>query len=119
MYERTFGSHGAKKVSSCRRNKRADNFKIGGTEVNQYYWKEENDKIKIQLSELQEKYDELEQQIKGNCKWKYDEYYNMYETDCEHAFIFIEGRKSDNGFLFCPYCGKKIEEVLKQEERDE
>ena len=32
--------------------------------MNQYYWKEENDKIKIQLSELQEKYDELEQQNK-------------------------------------------------------
>lgn len=47
------------------------------------------------------------------CKWKYDECYNMYETDCENAFIFNEGRKSDNGFLFCPYCGKKIEEVLR------
>ena len=66
-----------------------------------------------QIIKLCERLDEAEQQINGTCKWKYDENYNMYETDCENAFIFIEGRKSDNGFLFCPYCGKKIEEVIK------
>lgn len=65
-----------------------------------------------QIIKLCERLDKAEQQINGTCKWKYDENYNMYETDCENAFIFVEGRKSDNGFLFCPYCGKKIEEVL-------
>ena len=66
-----------------------------------------------QIIKLCERLDKAEQQINGTCKWKYDENYNMYETDCENAFIFIEGRKSDNGFLFCPYCGNKIEEVIK------
>ena len=72
-----------------------------------------------QIIRLCQRLDKAEQQISGICKWKYDENYNMYETDCEHAFIFIEGRKSDNGFLFCPYCGKKIEEALNGKQRIE
>ena len=46
----------------------------------------------------------------ATCKWEYDDIHDYYETECENAFVFIEGRNTDNGFIYCPYCGRKIEE---------
>jgi len=46
------------------------------------------------------------------CYWKQcigfdgDDY---YETSCEQAFIFVCEDLAKNGFLFCPYCGMRIE----------
>lgn len=34
----------------------------------------------------------------------------FYETGCESSFIFEAGMIKDNGFVFCPYCGKEIKE---------
>jgi len=53
---------------------------------------------------------------KTNCKWeyeghKYDDGY--YETECDNAFIFIEGGIEDNEMKYCPYCGYEIIEDKK------
>ena len=47
------------------------------------------------------------------CKWKYDDMHDYYETECESSFIFSYGKR-DSGFIFCPYCGKQIEEIEKE-----
>ena len=45
------------------------------------------------------------------CEWRYDGLDDFYETSCGDLFSVMEGTPSDNGFKFCPYCGKGLEEV--------
>lgn len=40
------------------------------------------------------------------CLWQQDEDGN-YDTECGNRFVFIYGTPEDNGFKFCPYCGKE------------
>lgn len=44
----------------------------------------------------------------NECTWKYneDEYY--YETSCERVLMFAADGPTENGYLYCPFCGKKI-----------
>jgi hypothetical protein len=42
------------------------------------------------------------------CAWTEDED-DTWETECGHAFTFIDGGVSDNSFSFCPFCGGKID----------
>lgn len=44
---------------------------------------------------------------KKTCIWIADE--SIYETSCKEAFEFTNGGVKENKFLFCPYCGGKIE----------
>lgn len=47
-----------------------------------------------------------------SCQWKQDsDCWNSdhWETSCGNAFQFAEGNPRDNRFVFCPYCGGKIE----------
>lgn len=48
---------------------------------------------------------------KETCKWTYDSMHDYYETECENAFVFTDGRITDNRFIYCPYCGRKVKEV--------
>jgi len=32
----------------------------------------------------------------------------VFETTCKHLFEFNDGGPEDNGFKFCPYCGKML-----------
>lgn len=48
--------------------------------------------------------------MKVKCIWKYDETYNYYESECGSSFIFSYDKR-DKEFVYCPYCGKKIEET--------
>jgi len=41
------------------------------------------------------------------CEWKQDQDGN-WDTGCKNAFIFTDGGPWENGFNFCPYCGKRI-----------
>jgi len=41
------------------------------------------------------------------CEWTQDEDGN-WETDCNEVFIFNEGTSVENGFNFCPYCGRPL-----------
>ena len=45
------------------------------------------------------------------CKWKnFDEDFGeWYDTECGGSFSFIEGDREDNGYVYCPKCGEKIE----------
>lgn len=46
------------------------------------------------------------------CEWKLeDEEANLYVTKCEQRQLIFEGTPTENGYKFCPYCGRKILEV--------
>lgn len=44
------------------------------------------------------------------CKWNLDEHdeEGRYNTDCGKTMEFNDGSATDNGFVFCPFCGDKI-----------
>lgn len=45
--------------------------------------------------------------IDPRCAWTQDED-GTYHTDCGHAFEFTDGTPTENGILFCGYCGAPI-----------
>ena len=50
------------------------------------------------------------------CEWKLeDEEVNLYLTGCQKRKLIFEGTPEENGYRYCPYCGKKILEQLKKE----
>ena len=50
------------------------------------------------------------------CDWTYEGETCSFETSCGHAFKFIDDGIEENGFKFCPYCGKAINETKPNEE---
>lgn len=44
------------------------------------------------------------------CVWSVDEDGN-WNTSCDNIAVLIEGTPLDNDWVFCPYCGKIIQEV--------
>ena len=50
------------------------------------------------------------QGVRRVCRWKYDNAYGYYDTACGNAVSFDAGIK-DNGFLYCPYCGKRLSDA--------
>ena len=48
---------------------------------------------------------------KFECRWKYDESCRCWETECCLSWSFAKGGPKENGLLFCPMCGKKINET--------
>lgn len=51
------------------------------------------------------------------CKWCKDGYHmaehDYYQTECDNLFQFSNDGPKENHFVYCPYCGLKIEEVKK------
>ena len=46
------------------------------------------------------------------CEWKLeDEEANLYLTGCQQRQLIFEGTPKENGYRYCPYCGKKIKVV--------
>lgn len=46
------------------------------------------------------------------CKWKLeDAEVNLYVTGCENRQFIFEGTPEEDGYRYCPYCGRKIKEV--------
>ena len=43
-----------------------------------------------------------------HCKWTEDNDGN-HDTECEQKFAFIDAGPVENGFKFCPYCGKRLQ----------
>ena len=61
---------------------------------------------------------DIERIVKGGgadleleCKWKLEEEGNLYVTECENRHIVFDGTPEENGYRYCPYCGRKIKEV--------
>ena len=46
------------------------------------------------------------------CKWTHDDLCGdrYYDSECGENFVFNSGNTKDNGFKYCPYCGKEIVE---------
>ncbi len=44
------------------------------------------------------------------CKWKNEDGFTYWWPDCGNELVLVEGTPSDNGMIYCPYCGKKIKE---------
>lgn len=44
------------------------------------------------------------------CKWTEDEN-GAWDTGCGKMFEFTVGGPEENGFQFCPYCGRPVDEV--------
>ena len=43
------------------------------------------------------------------CEWKLeDEEANLYLTGCQQRQLIFDGTPKENGYRYCPYCGKKI-----------
>lgn len=57
--------------------------------------------------------------MRTTCEWTHHEYQDYWSTDCENAFSFVDDTPSENGFLYCPYCGRKLLEVQPEEEENE
>ena len=42
------------------------------------------------------------------CEWKLeDEEDNLYLTGCQKRKLIFEGTPKENGYRYCPYCGKR------------
>lgn len=41
------------------------------------------------------------------CRWITDDD-GTWHTNCEQAFVFTDGGPGDNGFRYCPYCGRLL-----------
>lgn len=48
------------------------------------------------------------------CKWTEDED-GLWNTECGGTFEITEGTPRENEMVFCPYCGKSIEEIAYHE----
>lgn len=64
----------------------------------------------------QEAVQALKSVLDGNhddvCEWKLeDEEANLYLTGCQQRQLLFEGTPKENGYRYCPYCGKKIKVV--------
>lgn len=36
---------------------------------------------------------------------------NYWSTSCDNEFVLVAGDPKENGFIYCPYCGNKIEQT--------
>ena len=46
------------------------------------------------------------------CEWKYNRYDDIQLSSCNNIFYFEEGGPTENGFNFCPFCGKSLVEII-------
>lgn len=44
------------------------------------------------------------------CQWIYDEIDDAWDTACGNKFCFTDAGPKDNGYLFCPGCGRELKE---------
>jgi rRNA maturation endonuclease Nob1 len=58
--------------------------------------------------------------VKSSCSWRIVCFEsNLFSTECKKVFSFNEGGPKENEFDLCPFCGKKIEEILFEEEKSD
>lgn len=49
------------------------------------------------------------------CEW-WEDSDGVWWTGCDESFVVNEGGPAYNGFRYCPYCGRPLEERPYQEE---
>lgn len=50
--------------------------------------------------------------LKEKCRWTFDYDQSMYDTQCDNAFLFVDGARLDeHEFKYCPFCGGEISQV--------
>jgi len=47
----------------------------------------------------------------GVCEWSYDEWPEEWHTDCGDTMRAWLSTPQEEGWAFCPFCGRKIKEV--------
>lgn len=53
------------------------------------------------------------------CTWHEDDD-GLWHTDCKQMFTLFDGTPVENGFKFCPYCGKSlVEEKFEYEDKED
>lgn len=51
--------------------------------------------------------------LQEKCRWTYNgDEFSYHDTSCGNAHEFIEGNVQENKYVFCPYCGRQIKEVI-------
>ena len=48
------------------------------------------------------------------CSWVEQDEGECWETSCGKIFVFNYGSPSENGMIFCCYCGKPLVEAVKE-----
>lgn len=57
-----------------------------------------------------------------NCKWEREDscsWSSDWNTGCGNAFTIDSGTPEENEMKFCCYCGRPLEQIETEEERDE
>ena len=51
------------------------------------------------------------------CRWRYesDEFSEVYETECGQTYMWECGTLKENGYVYCPHCGRLILDVTGEE----
>jgi len=55
------------------------------------------------------------QKVKEKCEWKYDEDFEYYNTSCGAEYALYDGTLEENEHHHCPFCGRKISLLTKEE----
>ena len=42
------------------------------------------------------------------CDWSHDSTHSKWDSGCGNGFQFMDGTPRENGFKFCPFCGKEL-----------
>jgi len=53
------------------------------------------------------------------CEWRYDDDTDSWDTKCDNKHQFTADGPTENGYQFCPYCGKPLSEILFGDLHDE
>ena len=66
-----------------------------------------------EIKKLKEELATSQRRKMDKCKWTYTNDYDdsYYETGCDKAFVFFNDGPLENDFIYCPYCGKLVQEV--------
>ena len=72
------------------------------------------------MSKTQQKRIEAQSAVPTTCNWFQDseDQSDLYDTTCGNRYFIIDGTPTDNGFLFCCYCGKPLTQTLIEPEQD-
>jgi hypothetical protein len=52
------------------------------------------------------------------CAWSEDED-GVWLTSCKEMHMFFDGIPIENGYKFCPYCGKELTETRYNDQKED